>query len=204
MPFPLFLDESIDVARMSIINAIDAPINDLSVKEICEKANVSKQTFYSRFSSKYDIPNWYAAHYEQRMLNKVGRTLSWEDGLGGLFSVYELHKPLFHNTSKRGRDVHSEIETKTRRRAAVVETLKTYRKVELTEELMFLVEAYLELEVFLAGEWFRANLSPSAERFTSYYIECIPRKFYKVMQFSSEGEEADQSESYLFAHYYKD
>lgn len=201
MPLSLFLlDEGVDDVRLSIIAAIDAPIEKLSVKEICKKAGVSKQTFYSRFTSKYHIANWYAEHCEKRSLNEVGRTLSWEEGLGLLFGAYEAHRSLFFNTSIQTKDLG--METKTRRRRIVVETLERYRKVAITDELIFLIEAYLELEVFLAGAWFKANLSPASKTFTAYYIDCIPKKLYETMQLPETEAVGETVSGNLFSKYY--
>ena len=83
--------EDIDEIRIRIIEAIDRPIDELSIRDICARAHISKQTFYSRFSSKYDIANWFCARFEERTLNQIGRTLTWEEGVLAHFKTIAQH-----------------------------------------------------------------------------------------------------------------
>lgn len=182
--FPTHVRNDIDDVRRRIIDAIDKPIVDFTVEEICAKAHVSKQTFYSRFSSKFDIVNWYCAQCERAFLYEIGRTLSWEDGLGALFATYEDKCSFLHMTSVR--TVDNGDEAKARHRDVLKETVAQHG-ICMTQEIAFLIEAYLELEVYLVGEWFRSNFALDAGSFTRLFIDCIPRKLYELLQIQSTG-----------------
>lgn len=175
----LLVHNDIDDVRQRIIDAVDRPVVDMTVEDICRKTGISKQTFYSRFSSKFDIANWFCAHYEQMFLYEIGRTLSWEDGLGALFGIYETKRDFLCLSAVR--TIDDGTETKSRHREILKETIGRYREVQVTRDVVFLIEAYLELEVFLVGEWFRSSLRPDAEAFTQLFIDCIPRKFYDLL-----------------------
>lgn len=190
--FPMHVRDDIDDVRRRIIDVIDKPIVDFTVEEICAKAHVSKQTFYSRFSSKFDIVNWYCARCEQAFLYEIGRTLSWEDGLGALFATYEDKCSFLHIASIRTLDDGGE--TKARHRDVLKETL-TQRGICMTQEIAFLIEAYLELEVYLVGEWFRSNFALDAGSFTRLFIDCIPCKLYELLQVQSAGVDTTRGRS---------
>lgn len=197
----LVLQDDIDEVRNRVFAAVDRPLGSLTVEDICQKAGISKQTFYTRFSSKFDISNWFCHHYEAKFLYEVGRTLTWEEGLLALFRTYAARGRFLYYTSTQ---THADVDpTKSRHRAAIVETLEDYRGVKVTQDIAFLIEAFLELEVFLAGEWFKADLNPSPEKFTELFLECIPRKLYDLMQLPEGTSQAERQDSgSLFARYY--
>jgi|GEM_PF-454632 len=197
----LVLQDDIDDVRNRVFAAVDRPLDQLTVEEICQKAGISKQTFYTRFSSKFDISNWFCHHYEAQFLYEVGRTLTWEEGLLALFKTYASRGRFLYYTSLQQ---HSDVEpTKARHRAAIVETLENHRGVKVTQDVAFLIEAFLELEVFLAGEWFKAGLNPAPEAFAKLFLECIPRKLYDLMQLPDKpGQPNTQAPGSLFARYY--
>lgn len=62
--------------KMSILHAVDQSLDRMTISEICEKANISRQTFYRHFRSKYDIPWWFCIFCRQFYLNEIGRTIS--------------------------------------------------------------------------------------------------------------------------------
>lgn len=194
--------EDIDEIRVRIIKAIDRPIEQLSIDDICQVASISKQTFYSRFSSKYDIANWYCARFEERTLCQIGRTLTWEEGVLAHFTTISKQSNFLRWTSYNGSKDTGEA-TKVRRRAAILETLQNHRKVEVDQRLQFLIEAYLDMEIFLCAEWFRVGCNPSADIFTTYYLDCVPAKLYQAMQLpSSEAQQIEKTLEEPFSRFY--
>lgn len=193
--------EDIDEIRIRIIEAIDRPIDELSIRDICARAHISKQTFYSRFSSKYDIANWFCARFEERTLNQIGRTLTWEEGVLAHFKTIAQQKEFLARTSLNGGKDRGEA-TKARRRRAIVETLTQCRGVTLNMRFRFLIEAYLEMEVFLCGEWFRSGFTPAPEEFSSYYIGCVPGELYDLLELPKDERAICESENEPFARFY--
>lgn len=66
--------------KMNILHSVDRSLDCMTVSEICKKANISRQTFYRHFRSKYDIPWWFSIFCRQFYLNEIGRTISWRTG----------------------------------------------------------------------------------------------------------------------------
>lgn len=62
--------------KMNILHSVDRSLDCMTVSEICKKANISRQTFYRHFRSKYDIPWWFSIFCRQFYLNEIGRTIS--------------------------------------------------------------------------------------------------------------------------------
>ena len=45
--------------KLKILHAVDKSLDRITISEICENADISRQTFYRHFKSKYDIPSWH-------------------------------------------------------------------------------------------------------------------------------------------------
>lgn len=86
--------------RMRVLETITQPIGELSVTEICRRAGISRQTFYSHFASKYDIGSWYALHCDTFTLDLIGRSLTWREAYEGWYALLGRQKLLFTNSSK--------------------------------------------------------------------------------------------------------
>lgn len=76
---------TIPKSKAKIFSALKAiakekDFDKISVREICDAAGVAKSTFYGNFQDKYAVVHW---HYDMVMgagADKIGRTLSWEEG----------------------------------------------------------------------------------------------------------------------------
>lgn len=71
--------------KMRILHAVDRSLDCMTISEICKKANISRQTFYRHFRSKYDIPWWFCIFCRQFYLNESGAPLVGELGIITIF-----------------------------------------------------------------------------------------------------------------------
>lgn len=73
--------------KMKIMHAVDKSLDRVTISEICEKAGISRQTFYRHFKSKYDIPWWFSIFCCQFYLNEIGRTIDCVRGITITFAL---------------------------------------------------------------------------------------------------------------------
>lgn len=81
--------------RLKIIRAIDRPLGKLSVQDICDKVGISRQTFYSYFDSKYDIPLWLMSVCYSRSVYLIGSLLTYRDGIRTMYHELEGEAEFF-------------------------------------------------------------------------------------------------------------
>jgi len=165
---------------MKILHSIDTPINDITVSNICEKAGISRQTFYKYFDSKYDISFWYVLFCDELTLTEIGRTQSWHDGLRGFFKLLRREKDFYqysaHKAYTEGAD------RADRHRSCVLkETLVDFRHLDLTEDLEFYVKAFAELFNTCVGDWFKSEMKISPEDMARMIANCVPRPLYEAL-----------------------
>ncbi|MBQ9955202.1 MAG: TetR/AcrR family transcriptional regulator [Eggerthellaceae bacterium] len=71
------------IMKTHIIETVDElckerPLRDVSVREICKAAHISRQTFYRHFGGKGELSCWIVTRMTAQKLRSIGRGLSWE------------------------------------------------------------------------------------------------------------------------------
>ena len=57
------------------------PVEEITVRQICEICGVTRQTFYRNFLDKYDLINWYFDVLAQMSFKQMGISLTLREGL---------------------------------------------------------------------------------------------------------------------------
>lgn len=184
MDIDIIVTDADTKVKMDIVHAVDRNLDELSVSQICENSHVSRPTFYKHFASKYVIAEWYDLFCMEHYLNKIGRTLSWREGLVKHHLMLEKEKNLFLFCSlKADKQATTSLEWMIRHRVEVlVETLRTNRDVEPDAGMLFLVSAYARMEQQMGALWCVQGMVPEAEVFATYLEECVPRRLYDALQ----------------------
>ena len=58
----------------------DTTFEDMSIKQICSEAHISRPTFYRYFPNKESLPTWHIDHFFRIGSFQIGRTLTWYEG----------------------------------------------------------------------------------------------------------------------------
>lgn len=170
---PMLLSPDIET-KFKIMRAIDAPLDKLSVKDICQKAGVSRDTFYRHFSSKYDIAVWHGKLAQSLSLDRPtdGGSLAtrYARDLGFLAEEKEFYRRAFANTGKSGKEFP---EMSLHRAAAIIEVLRG-GGVAITDLVTFQVETFVALETALVVKWLRLGCEPSPQVYAEWIVSMIP------------------------------
>jgi AcrR family transcriptional regulator len=168
--------------KARILHAIDRPVCEMSLEELCEKAQVSKQTFYKHFDSKNAVGLWYSNFCGEHFLYQIGRRYTWCDGLSMHFSMLCQEAEHLRHTS--GGTVRSQLggEAQVTARERWRETLNE-KGVAVTREMAFYVESFAATLVNATRQWLLSERC-SAENVGEYvgWLEnCVPSPFHEAM-----------------------
>ncbi len=72
----------------------DVPLEKLTISMICERARISRPTFYRQFSDRYDVFNWLLRTTMTSSLAQVGVVFSWRDALERFCHAMEANRDL--------------------------------------------------------------------------------------------------------------
>ena len=90
----IFGEEGVQL-KLKIMHAVDRSLDQITVSRVCERAGVSRQTFYRNFDSKYSLHWWWPMHVHRFYLAEVGRTIDWETGYYHHVQLLSMEKDYF-------------------------------------------------------------------------------------------------------------
>ena len=71
------------------------PVEEITVRQICEICGVTRQTFYRNFLDKYDLINWYFDKLLTKSFEHMGRGTTVFDSLEKKFTYIQKEKAFF-------------------------------------------------------------------------------------------------------------
>ncbi len=173
--------------KMSVFVALEdllreTSIDKISVKKICKEANVSHATFYRYFKDKFDVGQWYTDYTYSLGTNKIGRTLTWQDGYYLTESAMLEHRDFFVAMSS-SKDANSIDNYAPRaRRQILTETVVDVKHAKLTEKMRFDIDATIALETNLFPAWHYGKYDASLVEITSWVADAVPRDLYNLLE----------------------
>ena len=159
-------------------------LKDITVNRVCERANVSRATFYRHFKGVEGAVIWHMERSVTMGMGNVGRLLTWPES----FQVtLECAYYLRDTVSMFGRANLSSVFTQERGfedvyYSLLVETITQYKHVELTEELEFIVRSWVLLLSGQLNLWRLEGYKLPIPQFIEYLQECIPSKLYELLK----------------------
>lgn len=174
------------VERFAIIAALDIlagnlPIEKITVSAICEKAQISRTTFYRLFKDKYDAANWFAFYVLEVGNMHTGRFYNWYDGNVITLSACLIMRDLMIS-SWASPGYHAMIETGIRKRKQdLCETLIDWKHEKLTDRLLFEIDCFAYLESYIVRTWISEENQKSVETMASYIESCVPRELFRLL-----------------------
>lgn len=182
--------------RLRIMRTIDRSLDDISVREICERAGISRWTFYHYFDSKYDIPVWHGILVQQFYVDKIGRTLDWETGYQNNFRLLSEEKDFYANCMRYTANNSDGLNLMEEHRKSVIfETLSDYRHVEVDDDLRFCVEAFVHNETYMVARWMRDGCEPDYQLFAKRMVEAVPTRLFELMGGEQTGDAPESDAS---------
>ena len=162
-----------DRTRLRILQAIKEPIEDMTVSEICALAGVSRQTFYSLFSSKYDIAYWYLLTAEELFVFPIGRTLTLEEGLTRFFTFLDEEHASLSCAFERNPPKPELRQRLSRPESEFLWTIQSLG-IEPSEDLKFCLVYTVESANCLVASWCIHGMDEPPKRVAKRLAMCIP------------------------------
>lgn len=161
----------------------EKPYNSIKVSELCERADVSRSTFYHHFKSKFDVAVW---HYDMLFdisTYRVGIELGWFDAhlimTTGTMKYYDLYSKVRQPNSS-GQFFASFYSM--RREEALKHAIVDVKKMELTSKLAFQIRGLAHAEEWAIRDWYRGNIDVSVEEICEYMVSLVPQELYKALE----------------------
>ena len=175
--------------KMTIVRAVyelleeGRTIESATVTEICERAHVSRKTFYKHFEDKYKVLEWYYAVLLQRSdVTQIGRTVTCEQGLRSALDVYYAERDFLGKAFVVSDDYESVFSFSVRWTAdGMRETIVDFYNTELTPDLAFEIDLCSKMLAIAVADWMEHGFTYSPEQLTDYLIGCVPPRLRALL-----------------------
>lgn len=145
--------------RMRIVAAITdiartTDIEKIAVRDICEQAEISRQTFYRYFKDRYDVLSWYSELDGNNSVLQIGRIYTWSEGCARMFQ-FVAEEADFYAVALKPSDDYNSLAAFSERAAYNTwsTTIAQINSYELTPPLDYELKAWCHLTTFLSYNW---------------------------------------------------
>lgn len=168
--------------RIAVMHVVDRPLEDLTVDDICKRCGISRSKFYEMFKSKYDIGYWYLDLVYKLTLGKIGRTLTWREGIVSCLELMDQERTYYGHTSRTPENVPNLYWVVQGDRVKDMERVLKERAIAISPGLRIQMKLYAELVDKLLRCWVEPNEIGSVEQYADLWISCIPNELYACLE----------------------
>ncbi len=175
-----------DPVKFKILEAteklvMEKPLDRVGVTEICKVASISRQTFYTHFESKFEIPRWCWTFLAEAYLKEEGRSLTVCEALCGMIKYSERFRGIFYSTPYSSDYERLESYGARLHVNYLRDTLADYYGLEVTDDLQFQIEFFVDgvsRVVYAAG---RSMQKIEPEALALSLEKCLPAGLASVL-----------------------
>ena len=157
------------------------PFEKITVKQLCEHAQISRQTFYQYFRDKYDVVEAVVGIVLQDNFQQLGKTIGWHGAYLNTFRQMEAMSDALRRIGTTG-DYNSIDQMTTR--SAFDDYMNRYRErygEEPSEKLVFQMRWLAVAGTWAPYEWIQGGCTPPAERFADMFVSLIPHELREAL-----------------------
>lgn len=154
----------------------------ITVTSICEKANISRPTFYHYFKDKDDIVQWFWNRSGEMYLKETGHLLDWYEGNLYMFRAFLDHRGFMEAVLSYDLGVNSCINHGYRQRVEYLRDLiRRENPLALTDALDFEICFFADAESRAITSWVKAGMPEKPEVMARRLEGCVPASLAKVV-----------------------
>ncbi|HIW76856.1 MULTISPECIES: TetR/AcrR family transcriptional regulator [Gordonibacter] len=173
--------------KMKIVEALDdlaqhTSFERVSILQICERADISRSTFYHHFCDKNAVLQWHASVIYEAGIDQIGRTLNWFEGHLLTTRGTERYKNLYYRAGHSTEYASIKPFYVRHRIDTLKETLTEYQNKPLTPLLEFQICATAAAESAMANRRYAGELVLPTKEFCTYMASIVPRELYNALK----------------------
>ena len=180
--------ESVDAAerawaharKSQILDALEelartTPYPALTVRMICERAGISRPTFYRYFKDKDDVVQWYWDRSGEKHLRQMGREQGWYEGNLRMLLEFREHAALMSAVLAHDEGMNSCIKHGYRQRVRYLrELIARENALALTDDVDFEIRFFADAESRAIAQWVQKGMVERPETLARRLEACVP------------------------------
>lgn len=157
-------------------------VENITVKQITEKSQLTRQTFYRNFLDKFDLINWYFDKLLLKSFEHMGRGKTVYDALNKKFTYIQEEQDFFRvafrydeQNSLRQHDFELILE--------FYENMIYEKTGKVPEEnIHWLLEMYCQSSIYMTVKWVAGNIKCTPEGLAHILVDGMPEKLVKIFE----------------------
>jgi AcrR family transcriptional regulator len=151
------------------------PVENITVKQICDQSHLSRQTFYRCFLDKYDLINWYFDRLLHESFSQMGSGKTIQEGLILKFRYiqqeYVFFRAAFSTDTQNNLQQHD-----FEMIFSFYQNLIQKKHAECTQEILDILEMYCWASIYMTVKWVMQEMPKSPEELTRTMIAAMPKE----------------------------
>ncbi len=157
-------------------------VENITVKQIVEVCQVSRQSFYRNFIDKYDLINWYFDLLLEQSFKEMGSGETVREGLIKKFA-YIKEERLFFTAGFKGDEQNNLKEHDFIMIYEFYCSLIREKTHELPDKQMRkLLEMYCQASVYMTVQWLMKGMPETEEELADLMIAAMPPLLHQLFQ----------------------
>lgn len=154
---------------------------NVSVGDICDRAFVSRPTFYRYFANKDNLARWKTKQIFKTGLAQIGRTCTWQQGF--YVTLLGLHRyRALYSDPQSASFVSAFLDfASCYQREELIETLLRHKGVLLNERLEFEIDALVTIHGLMTRRWAEEGMRIPPETMAEYLTAIVPYDLYHLL-----------------------
>lgn len=156
--------------------AKDKTIDQMTIQEICDKAQISRTTFYRHFKDKVEASEWAVLRASASGFGSIGRSLNCKEGFMLSLSIAIRFKGSFVAAGSIGSKVYPALRGNFDECMCNMyfDTITKYKRLPLDEGTEFVVRAWSRTLGDCLDVWRLKGFEIPVERMAEYLERCMP------------------------------
>jgi AcrR family transcriptional regulator len=158
------------------------PVDKITVQNIVDGCQMTRQTFYRNFKDKYDLINWYFDKLVLESFAQIGVDKTVCQSLNEKFQFIQTES-VFFTGAFRSDDYNSLKEHDFELIMGFYTDLLIHRRQEpLSDEILFLLEMYCRGSVYMTVKWVLSGMPQAPAEMAKSLVEAMPPKLFAVFE----------------------
>ncbi len=170
-----------ELAEIFIEMLNNTPLESLRIQDLCERAGISKSTFYRLFTDKYDLAFWIYQKHTNEIVENMPSLDHWDEWTSRDLQHILKYKSFYRNiASYRGQNCLYDC-LAVYYRGNILKFRKNKHK-ELTEDQKYAIYMYSLVNAQVVIDWILNGFEPAPEVVQQRAALCMPeciREFYR-------------------------
>lgn len=154
---------------------------ELTVKDICKVADISRTAFYYHFYDKFEVYQWHLDRLYLEALAQAGRSYTFHEANIDMLNEVLKFKHLYQAAARLSNKESLASFARQRRICDLTNTLIYHRGFALTEKLVFQIQILADMEIAYVLQWLFEGMPLSVQEMADGLDEIVPRDLANIL-----------------------